>query len=300
MPAYAIMWLGLGAALSRAGLNVIDRYQAGHLRLPLAALTLQNNLLPALLSVAACCAWPASRVLLLAWLPDWRVMGFAGLVQLNAYAFTFAFRTLNVNQATVAAKCADFIIPFGVWLTTGVWNTGAYLFGALTALACLPLLGAAAGVGRRSDRWRAGLIVLLSLLLQASVAPRLLGPVRPAADVAACLAFATAVILWRTACTCLPVLPALRRGRGAGPFASGAMRAGRLAVLRAVLTLLTQASFALAVSSPLAVFAWPLLNMAGVFAMLLAGLCLKERHAARERCVMLAILVLTPVRWTTA
>jgi hypothetical protein len=288
----SIMLVAMVSALCRAGLNLVDRYQIGIKGMSIVLLNVLNNALPAIALTMVVYALGlggelAENVL------DWRTACFSGLIQGVAFAFSYAFRHLNVSQVTVAGKAADIFIPMGVFLVTGTWNWMTYAFALTTTLACLPLLRGNT-LDRNAGRMRiACALIGGALVLQASLAPLLVAPDATAWTTEHAFVFATAVIVWRMAWSFVPML---RRQTGALTF-SWAFLISPLFMLRVLLSVATQITFVLAVGNPASALAWPILNSTGMLAMVLSAFLLKEKPARSESRAVLLIFVLALLRF---
>jgi hypothetical protein len=194
---------------------------------------------------------------------------------------------------TVASKLADVLIPIGVFCAVGSWHWGHYAFAAASTLVCLPLLWLDAGRHLRAI----SLVVAAALTLQGSLAPLLVGG--RAHAMADMLVFAGAVLIWR-AVWCLT--PYVWRGqqsdvRPGTPWTR--CIAEPLFILRVLLTVMTQFTFIVAVSSPWAVLAWPILNSTGLLAMVASGVWLEERASRLEATVIATFALLVVARALT-
>lgn len=293
LSAQAVMALAFVSAFSRAGLNIVDRYQIGLKKLSILNVNLWNNAVPAfIMTITAALFFGLHRELLESIL-DWKTILFSGLVQLVAYTFSYAFRYLTVNQVTVAGKMSDLFIPIGVFFTTQYWNWGMYGFAAATTLVCLPMLWTSGNDRHAGLMKTAGALIGGALVLQASLAPVLMASTGPASDVRHALAFTTAVIIWRTAWSLMPMLRCLKTLH----MPSFALLTNSVFMLRALLTVITQTTLILAVGSTVSVVAWPILNSTGVFAMLLSALLLREKHTRLEKLIVVAISTLALMRF---
>jgi drug/metabolite transporter (DMT)-like permease len=283
-----VLALAVTSALSRAGLNVIDRYQIGLKSSSIRSVNLWNNIVPAaaMIMLAWALGWHQEWI---AHFVDWKTFLFAGVAQLVAYAFSYAFRYLSVNQVTVAAKLSDLLIPVGVFLATRYWDWKNFGFSVISTLLCLPILRTRDPMHGQAIR-RVGLVLCMVLVLQASVSP-LLAQVH--GDLHHALLFAIAVMAWRAVWSVLPVLPRLRTLQ-TPPFG---LLFSRAFLVRCLLTVVTQATFILAVGNAVSAVAWPILNTAGLFAMFMASVILREPQARTEKLIVLAITLLAIVRF---
>lgn len=291
-PARTVMALAAACAVCRAGLNLIDRHQFGHQKLSITELNLYNNAVPACalatVLVAAGLGGP-----LLARSLDWRCAAFGALIQAVAYGFSHAFRHLTVSQVTVAAKAADLFIPFCVFATTRQWDWGNYAFAVVTTLVYLPILLQRSPAGRRASLTIC--LGLCALLLVQSAASPWLNSAGSEADWTSTLLFSTAAILWRTLWSLLPLLRASAVPRQP-PWT---LLRSPLFGLRSVLTVATQLSFILAVSSAHSTVAWPILNSAGLLAMVLSALVLRETTHRYQTAIVAAVVALSLARFVT-
>lgn len=286
-----VMVLALISAVSRAGLNLIDRYQIGLKNLSILNVNLWNNLIPAALMTLAGLLLGAGREVAHCLL-DWRTVAFAALVQLTAYAFSYGFRHLNVNQVTVVGKFSDLLIPIGIFWTTYDWQWKTYGFAVATTVVSLPIFLAADSRHRRSGLLTAGAFITGALVLQAGLSP-LLVPSFSASHLRLAVVFTTAVIIWRAALSCIPLWRRLmqRQSHVFRPPLSAML------MLRSGLTVVTQMTFIGAVGSAVSAVAWPILNSTGFLAMLLSSLLLKDHVTGKEKWVVAAIGGLTALRF---
>jgi uncharacterized membrane protein len=292
LSAQAIMIFALASACSRAGLNIIDRYQIGFRRQSVVTLNFFNNVVPAAVMVALVATFGFHKELVVS-ITDWRTAVFSGLVQIVAYAFSYAFRYLNVSQVAVAGKASDLFIPIGVLLVAGHWDWVTYGFAVATTVVCLPILRS-----NDNDKYpdaikRVAFLIGVALVLQASLAPLLVAPGNTASRIEHTLAFATAVIVWRMVWSLLPMLH-----RGCGPSApSFALLVSPVFIARVLLTVITQITFIIAVGSSTSTVAWPILNSTGFLAMMLSSVFLKEKPSGAEKWIIVAITALALLRF---
>ena len=287
--AQAVMLLAFLSALSRGGLNSIDRYQIGFRRLSICQVNLWNNLLPAIVMVVLCLFFGLRKELWTS-LFQWKTLFFSGLVQLVAYSFSFAFRHSNVNQVTVMAKLSDFFIPVGIFFTTDHWSWSSYGFAVMTTVVCLPLLWKSSSAKKDPFFKSAGFFIIAALVLQASLAPLLIMPPSGGVtgDLHHALLFMIAVLCWRTSWSVLPMV----FQRQSISVSLIQLCWNPVFLLRVLLTVLTQLSFVLAIAGPNALVAWPILNSTGIFALFFSRQFLKEDSTRLEQGIVIAIALL--------
>ncbi|AVS73669.1 EamA-like transporter family protein [Paracidovorax cattleyae] len=291
------MVVAWASALCRAGLNLIDRQQIGRKGLSIVRVNFLNNAIPALLLLCAASMYLRSWGEPLGWLLDWKAVVFSGLVQLVAYAYSHAFRSLTVNQVTVSGKLSDLFIPLGILCITGEWNAETYAFAVATTVACVPLLWRHGAVERRHGFIARAAIVCAALTLQATVSPWLFSPGQgPSARSSGnLLAFAVAVMAWRALWSSMPLLVLAHARAPSGP----SQPMGLLFGVRALLTVATQVTFIYAITSAASAVAWPILNTTGLMAMALSALLLREKPSRLEAFVIVTITLLALARYLT-
>lgn len=295
--AQIIFFIAFSSSISRAGVNVLDRYLIGLKRYPIIVLSLINNLLPAVVVMIfslyfldGCCG---------IWVKffNWKFAVIGGLIQLTAYAFSFAFRVLTVNQVTCATKVSDVLIPFGILFSTGNWSFGAYGFAIASTVLSLPLIWDSRYQHEWSGKLLACGLICLVLLLQAMVIPLLAEQPVNALSSTQLFLMITSVIWWRTFWSLLPMIRKLCAYPRKIHLKISGMRSSTIMLLamRSVLTVFTQTTFLICVSSASANIAWPILNSAGFFGMWMAGWFLSDHLTRREVVVIVAVTVLNIV-----
>ena len=291
--AQSIMLLALVSSLSRAGLNVVDRYQIGFRELSIRQVNLWNNVIPTLLMVILLLFFGLGHEFLKL-LISWKTICFSGLVQLVAYAFSFGFRHLNVNQVTATAKLSDIFIPIGIFIFTSHWSWSNYSFAILTTLVCLPILWKKKKISASFDH--GGLFIIGALVLQASVAPLLIETsINSSVSFQHLFLFTISVLFWRSIWTILPLFCQ----KQSMPIRWDLSYLNYIFLLRVILTILTQVSFIVAIASPHSLVAWPILNSTGLFALFFSKQFLKEYHTRKEQGIVIAISFLELIRFVS-
>lgn len=286
------MLLAVVSAFCRGGLNLIDRYQIGINGLSIAKGNFWNNSIPAVAVVTLAAATGLAPALFACFM-DARTALFGALAQAVAYAFSYAFRRLNVSQVMVAGKAADFFIPVAVFFSSGYWDWATYGFAVATTLVCLPLLRGHPHARHPGDMKAAALLIGGALTLQGGIAPLLAGAAHANLDARQALGFAFAVIVWRMVWSLLPML----RIPGAFGLSSCSLLRSPLLFHRALLSVATQATFVLAVGNSASALAWPILNSTGLIAMVLSSLLLKEAPSASQKWAVVMITALALLRF---
>ncbi|UAC49633.1 hypothetical protein K6959_07460 [Bacillus aquiflavi] len=289
-----IMIFAFLSALSRAGLNIVDRYQIGMKKLSIFYVNLWNNVIPAILMIALCIllGWHGQLV---ASIFDWKTLVFSGIVQLVAYAFSYAFRHLNVSQVLVIGKkkMSDLFIPIGIFVTTMQWDWSTYFFAVATTIVCLPILWEKGERENGNAFKKVGLIIGSALVLQASLSP-LLTEMNTVVAIRDTFAFTTAVIIWRTVWSLIPLL---RKKRAQDEASFFGLLSNPVFFVRALLTIITQTTFILAVGSTASAVAWPILNSTSIFSVALSSLLLREKPSKLQIGIVITITILSVIRF---
>jgi drug/metabolite transporter (DMT)-like permease len=285
------MLLALLSAFSRAGLNLIDRYQIGTRNLSIVVVSFWNNavLAIAVISVAIVFGFHDQ---LQSFLMDWKTALFSALVQIVAYTFSNAFRHLNVIQVTIATKAADLFIPIAIFISAGQWDWLTYGFSVITTLICLLILQSDNGWHGRGKR--AVVLIVGALVLQAGLAPLLNSQNNAVPDIQQNLLFASAVIVWRL----VWCIPATFRC-GVHLAMAGSLLYSPVFMSRILLSVMTQVTFVVVVSSSASSVAWPILNSTGLLAMLLSAIILNEKPSGPEKLAITGIMLIAVVRFFT-
>lgn len=265
MSSIEVMICAALSVLSRAGLNVIDRKSYGHLQLPMLLTNTINNSLP-LLGLTVALPFYADRTLLLGLLLDWRLIVFAGIIQLVAYCFSYAFRYLDIPSVLIFSKCPDMFIPLTVFLVLGYWSNADALFSLVSVLVLLPIMWQQKFLGCS----HIALLMLLLLVIQATVAPILVPMHHLNSHVLLNTLF---VVIFYRFVFCYVCLFYAHRS-----FTTlrGQQTQWGLLLVRGVLAISTQFFFIAAISADSPVVAWPILNSTALIGIFFSALFLSE------------------------
>ena len=280
-----LLALAAGSALvssfARAGLNMVDRAMIGIRGVPVNEAVFLNNVLPAVIGVVGCTLFNRLDELLASFV-DWRTFIFSLLVQAVGYSFALVLRTQPIERAVFLAKCPD--LPIYIILLPAVAQLGmssaldGALSGATTLVCCLYLL-------RTGKLDLVQLALPAALILQSVVSPFLL-PAIVNEPISGGLVFAIATMGWRT----LFSLPSV--GTRMASVRTIIIDEGRLVFSRAVLAVVVQISFVVAIAAMPTAVIWSLLNMSGAISLLLARF-LSGRERCRELDAALVGIILT-------
>lgn len=257
----------LVSSFSRAGLNIVDSVMIGVRRIPVNDAVFLNNLLPAIIGTAGC-ALSNELDNLLASFVDWRTVVFALLVQAVGCSFAVVLRTHPVERAVFLSKFPDLpiyiiLLPAAAPLSMSSALDCA-LSAATTLVCCLYLL-------RTGKLDLVQLTLPAALVVQSVIAPFLLSAVS-SEGISGGLTFAIATIGWRT----LFSLPSV--GTRMSSIKAMIIDERALVFSRAVLAMVVQVSFIVAIVTMPTAIIWSLLNMSGAISLLFARL-----HFRRER-----------------
>ena len=280
----------LGSSILRASLNVIDRTAFGHRGAAVIAVNLVNNLLPLviILPVSALVSGPGRTMEALG---DIRNLWVAGLVQLVAYAFSFAFKGLTISQVIVFSKLPDVFILIGIYALTLAWSWADFAFAALTTLVCLPLL-----VGRghtsqtRNGRWWAPGMLMGAVLVRGVFSGSLIQTQGEYHDV--WLPITAATLWWRFVWSLVVLMGSAAVSRRVVWASPGVP----LLIGRAVVTLGVQALYVLALAIGPATAVWPIIDSTALFSTAFSAILLHEHPSRREVAAVLGIVILTLAR----
>lgn len=278
------------SALSRAGLNVVDRYQIGLKKVSILQVNFWNNVVPALFLMVLCLllSWSTE---LYSYFFDVRSFVFSLLAQVVAYAFSYAFRHMDVSQVLITSKLSDVIIPIGIFATTMYWDWSNYYFSIATTLVCLlVLLDKDKRFSLVAFR-KIIAVIILSLLIQASFSP-LVTVIGTNTSIQDAVSFTTAVIMWRVVWSFIPMV----RFKNLALRPDVTLLFSPIFNIRVILTVFTQLTFILAVSSPISAVAWPILNATPLLAILLSRFFLKEGLSRIQVIIILLITALSIIR----
>jgi uncharacterized membrane protein len=198
---------------------------------------------------------------------------------------------MNVSQVLITSKLSDIIIPIGIFATTMYWDWNNYYFSIATTLICfLVLLDKDKRFNMLSFK-KIIFIVVFSLLIQASISP-LVTVIGKNTSLQDAITFTTSVIIWRVIWSFIPMI----RFKNVELGFDLALLLSPIFNTRVILTVFTQFTFILAVSSPVSAVAWPILNTTPLFSIMLSRLFLKEELSKIQVIIILLITLLSIVR----
>ncbi len=279
--------LAIGCALSRAGLNIVDRHMFGHLRISVPLGSVANNLLPGLIAAIGCTVglpWAT----FLASFTNLGVIAFAFLAQLVALLFSYAFSKTTVPRTIVFSTLPNLFIPFGIWIITSKISPIDCLFSVATVIACAPVLLAPSANRNGFSRWPIALAI--GITVQGSVSSTLLST--DGFRLSQWAAMIGCTVIWRLLFATMLQLGSLERSAHALCRLLREQRRNML--LRSTLAVLMQITFVLSIVGGHPLVSWPILNATPLFSAVAAASILSERPTRPESfaCVLILLLAL--------
>lgn len=262
------------SCICRAGLNVIDRYQFGYQTQSIKFISLVNNLLPLVLLLPVAIYFSGNERIL-GWVLNWKLVIYAFLIQANAYVFSFALRHTKVSTVGLAAKSADIIIPFGIWVVYSIATLNTILFSVASTIICfLAFYNSGELKLKNSATWRYLAYIPVAITILALLTPQLIGAALSSLEESIAAAFS--IIVWRSFFSVLIFLKN-ENWKNLRPT-----KIDKLNFLRGWITVMTQYSFVMATATPQSGVAWPILNGTLFVSTIMSFLFLRENAKLRE------------------
>jgi len=275
------------SSISRAGLNVVDRQQFINTSISPINISYWNNFLPVVLMAPLVLFSPAAEFVS-ADLISFYVVLLALLIQLLAYSFGYAFRTLRVTDIAILSKSADITVPAFLSLA-GVYSIYLGVIWILPAILWMFVLAAGIQAAKRSC-WAS--IALVTILTSQGIYSYFVG-FNSSLDggIWGLLSFAFAVLIWRFIFSFFILIQKEGFTR-AFKFPGEILTLGGF-YTRGFLTAITQITFLLAISANQLMLVWPILNTTGLMGAIFAYLFLGERLNARDLLFILLTFLIT-------
>jgi hypothetical protein len=275
------------SSLSRAGLNVVDRRQFINTSICPINISYWNNFLPVVLMTPLILFSPAAEFVSLD-LISIDVVLLALLIQLVAYSFGYAFRTLRVTDIAILSKSADITVP-AFLSSMGIYSIHLGVIWILPAIFMMFVLSAGIQATKKSI-WAS--IALVAILSSQGIYSYFVGfNLLLESGLWRLLSFTFAVLIWRF------ILAFLILSKKEG-FIRAFKFPGEILTLggfytRGFLTAITQITFLLAISANQLMLVWPILNTTGFMGAIFAYLFLGERLHARDLLFIFLTFLLT-------
>ncbi len=276
------------SSILRAFLNVVDRRVFGYLRQGVLKVNFLNAILPFILLLIGSFLMGLSSEVIPALLSIQAII-FALLTQLVAYAFSLAFKYVNVHQVVVYAKLPDVFIPLGIFLLSNSWDWLDYLFAILTVVACYPILRSNLQLEQKVPYYVIPFLIV-SLTVNGSLSSILVDPSNLV--IAQSTLFTMSVMFWRTVWSALGLF-----SKRVNLSLFTKLEIHPLILFRSILAVGTQVSLILSLAGGRAAIAWPILNTTILLAVVFSYFFLKEKMNQRELFAIVAIGILTITRF---
>ncbi len=275
------------SSISRAGLNVVDRKQLINTSICPINISYWNNLLPIVLMAPFVLFSKAAEYMVADLISIYAAL-LALLIQLVAYSFGYAFRTLRVADIAILSKSADITVP-AFLSSVGIYSLHSGVIWILPAILLMYVLSAGIQAAKRSSWASIALVVILSLqgiysFFVGFTSPLDSGPW-------GLISFAFAVLIWRFIFSFLILIYKDGFTR-AFKFPEKILTLGGF-YTRGLLTATTQITFLLAISTNQLMLVWPILNTTGFMGAIFAYLFLGERLYARDFLFIFLTFLLT-------
>lgn len=275
------------SSVSRAGLNVVDRYQFKNVATCPIVMGYWNSLLPVVFIFPLMLFSPATSYFMEDVI-SMNVVFLALLIQLVAYSFGYTFRFLRVTDVAIISKSADITVP--IFLSFfGFYSLHLGVFWILPPIIFIYILSAGIKVAVRAGLASLALVTILSIQgiysyfigLNSSLNQGIWG----------LLSFASSVILWRCIFSFLVLTYA------EGFLASIQFPRYHFSVrgfcVRGLLTVITQVTFLLAICANQLMLVWPILNTTGLTGAIFAYLFLGEDLRPKDFVFIFLTFLLT-------
>jgi len=271
------------STLSRSGLNILDRINIGIRKSSIHEVMLQNNVLPAFIGIIGATAFGLFIPVVGSFL-NWNSLVFSMIVQLVAYAISVSFKKHNVEDVVVASKLSDLFISIIYFLPiySSIKNYSVdIVFSAITSIICIIYL-------IKIDSYQSLILVIFSLIFQAVLTPFILPKAGPNL-VMESIIFSIATMLWRSIFSFIFYIKNDK-------FLIRNMFPSFLIIYRAALAISTQIFLVLAISIDSGPITWSILNMTGVFSILLSVALFKIKFSIIKYIYLVAIVLITIFR----
>ena len=181
------------SSISRAGLNVVDRRQFINASICPINISYWNNFLPVVLMAPLVLFSPAAEFVSVDLISIYVVL-LALLIQLVAYSFGYAFRTLRVTDIAILSKSADITVPTFLSFV-GVYSIHSGVIWILPVILLMFVLSAGIQAAKRSS---CASIALVAILSSQGIYSYFVGFNSPLdSGLWGLLSFAFAVLIWR-------------------------------------------------------------------------------------------------------
>lgn len=276
------------SSFSRAGLNLVDRYQLSSIRLCPIKTSYWNNLLPLLIS-APCILLAYSLLDILHYLKSVHIFFLATLLQVISYGFAIVFKRYKLLEVALLTKVPDFLAP--LLLCVFGFASGTFYF-----LCCICLSLVFFFIIAKKNTTLSSLLSIIflsiSLLAQIIFSYLIFKDIFVGIAFKELLLISFALLIWRFIFS-LAIL--LIRKYFYLDSHENHKTSFQCTFVRCFLNLSTQFSSIYVMSSKSYIFVLPILNSTGLIGTALAHYFIGERISSREYLSLLLLFLLTNI-----
>ncbi len=253
--------------LSRASINVIDRWQFAYKKECVIQITFFNNLFPVFLAVG-CSLLLGYGNLVYKNIFCFDAFFLGAIIQVVAIIFSYAIKKYELLKVTLMTRASDFFMPIIFGFVGGFHNINQIVVQLIGFLITVPLFLRFKIFELNSLYFL--VLIVLGVTAQAIFGKYFMGNYFSHKNFEGLIFFTIGVIFWRTIWT----LPMLFYKFKTLNFSITPLK---ITLLRSILTFGTQISFIYTINSIFVDIALPILNLTGLFSIVLASLLMKEK-----------------------
>lgn len=273
--------VSLLSATARASLNVIDRSMFRSGSRNVLATGLSNNILPVILLLPVFIFFDFDLLIKYLMSPSMWILAFSA--QATAYLFTYAFKKLTILDVAVWTKSTDLLIPFAFIIFGLSVSYIDILFSMTTIVIVFSYIFLTRSFDFRLSRH--SLAVISAVTGQAILSAVIIAKLSNTITEACWLAFS--ILIGRALISFVLAAPALVRSREFVIFD------GPVIFFRAIITIVVQLTYILALSLDYPSLSWCVFNTTGLIAVLFSGL-INERPSLQS-VILLSTLVVASI-----
>ena len=263
---FLVISVAIISSISRAIINVIDRWQLCYKGECIVKISFLNNLLPFLVAITFGLSFGFALKIIQSIICI-ETFIFGAIAQSVALIFSFAIKRFELFKVTLMSKPSDFLISLTFGILRGFINVAEISIHLLSCLISAPLFFKFKIFGLRVYSFI--LLIVLGLTIQAVLGKFLINSSFTDINYLDIIFFSIGVIFWRGVWSMLLLLYKTKLHKSL-------FIPSKITFVRAFLTLLTQSSFIYVISSRHVNIAVPILNLTGFFSILLANFLMKE------------------------
>jgi hypothetical protein len=255
------------SSLTRASINLIDRWQFAYQKECVIQIAFLNNFLPLFLAISGG-LFLGYGELIFKNILCLEAFFLGVIIQTVAITFSYAMKKYELLKVTLMTRVSDFFIPIVFGFIGGFHNINQIGVQSIGFLITVPLFLKLKIFEHSSFCFL--VLIVLGITAQAIFGRYLMENQLLHNNFEGLIFFTIGVIFWRTIWT-LPLF--FCKLKNLKIFISPS----KITLLRSILTLVTQISFIYIISSIFIDIALPILNLTGLFSILLASLLMKEK-----------------------